>query len=520
MRLVKCFVWSVALYGGETWTLRRREQTRLETFEMWIWRRTEHVKSSNKFFYNFLSSSYNILRMLSKQYVTIGIWKIQVAQILFLGQYNFLKSSYDILKSAVKKLKVRIYKTVILPVVLHGCETWTLTFREEQRLRVFENKILRKIFGANRDEVTGEWRKLHNAELHIWYSSPDIIRNIKSRRVPQGSILAPFLYLIYTHDIPTAKSDSLTVAQFADDIAVLSKGDTGEQVTTILQNFLQEIEIWNKKWRTVMNTNKSSTVTFTYLKKEKVFPLYLNCSPVPQHEEVRHLGLILDSRLTWNKHLTYTLQKLRYRLHRLKAILSSSSLSLSNKSASNVLSMFPTNCALCAASPTWTASVDKQEMSAATEWLNVHPAALTLISLNSLAYRFQCNHQLRMDIYAVFHQCAVDEETHRLEGADKVEQTLCGKDDFCFEAAVGTCGELFFRFRENMVDIIPIKCKAKPGSNRVFMNEDDLNRAFEAVKYGNSVRQTFITFHIPIKALERRVETGNSTNCAIGSSDT
>ncbi|KAJ4435318.1 hypothetical protein ANN_17928 [Periplaneta americana] len=82
-----------------------------------------------------------------------------------------------------KNLKVRIYKTVILPIVLYGCETWTLTFREEQRLRVFENKILRKIFGAKRDEVTGEWRKLHNAELHALYSSPDIIRNIKSRRL-------------------------------------------------------------------------------------------------------------------------------------------------------------------------------------------------------------------------------------------------------------------------------------------------------------------------------------------------
>ncbi|KAJ4444135.1 hypothetical protein ANN_05924 [Periplaneta americana] len=82
-----------------------------------------------------------------------------------------------------KNLKVRIYKTVILPVFLYGCETWTLTLREEQRLRVFENKILRKIFGAKRDEVTGEWRKLHNAELHALYSSPDIIRNIKSRRL-------------------------------------------------------------------------------------------------------------------------------------------------------------------------------------------------------------------------------------------------------------------------------------------------------------------------------------------------
>ncbi|KAJ4433414.1 hypothetical protein ANN_15673 [Periplaneta americana] len=82
-----------------------------------------------------------------------------------------------------KNLKVRIYKTVIFPVVLYGCETWTLTLREEHRLRVFENKVLRKIFGAKRDEVTGEWRKLHNAELHTLYSSPDIIRNIKSRRL-------------------------------------------------------------------------------------------------------------------------------------------------------------------------------------------------------------------------------------------------------------------------------------------------------------------------------------------------
>ncbi|KAJ4435678.1 hypothetical protein ANN_18294 [Periplaneta americana] len=65
----------------------------------------------------------------------------------------------------------------------HSCETWTLTLREEHRLRVFENKVLRKIFGAKRDEVTGVWRKLHNAELHALYSSPDIIRNIKSRRL-------------------------------------------------------------------------------------------------------------------------------------------------------------------------------------------------------------------------------------------------------------------------------------------------------------------------------------------------
>ncbi|KAJ4434303.1 hypothetical protein ANN_22857 [Periplaneta americana] len=82
-----------------------------------------------------------------------------------------------------KNLKVRIYKTVILPLVLYGCETWILTLRGEHRLRVFENKVLKKIFGVKRDKVTGEWRKLHNTELHALYSSPDIITNIKSRRL-------------------------------------------------------------------------------------------------------------------------------------------------------------------------------------------------------------------------------------------------------------------------------------------------------------------------------------------------
>jgi hypothetical protein len=82
-----------------------------------------------------------------------------------------------------KILKIRIYKTIILPVVLYGCETWSLTLREEHRLRVFENRVLRRIFGPKRDEVTGEWRKLHNKELHDLYSSPRIIRIIKSRRM-------------------------------------------------------------------------------------------------------------------------------------------------------------------------------------------------------------------------------------------------------------------------------------------------------------------------------------------------
>jgi hypothetical protein len=82
-----------------------------------------------------------------------------------------------------RNLKVKIYKTIIVSVVLYGCETWSLTLREEHRLRVFENRVLRGMIGPKRDEVTGEWRKLHSGELHNLYSSPDIVRQIKSRRM-------------------------------------------------------------------------------------------------------------------------------------------------------------------------------------------------------------------------------------------------------------------------------------------------------------------------------------------------
>jgi hypothetical protein len=72
---------------------------------------------------------------------------------------------------------------IILPVVLYACETWHLTLREEHRLRVFENRVLRRIFEPKRDEVTGGWRKLHNEKLNNLYTSPSIIRIIKSRRM-------------------------------------------------------------------------------------------------------------------------------------------------------------------------------------------------------------------------------------------------------------------------------------------------------------------------------------------------
>jgi hypothetical protein len=89
---------------------------------------------------------------------------------------------YFVFPSHIKNLKSKIYKTVILPVVLYGYETWSLTLGEEHRLRVFENRVLRKIFRPIREE-DGSWRKLHNDELHSLYSSSNIARMIKSRRM-------------------------------------------------------------------------------------------------------------------------------------------------------------------------------------------------------------------------------------------------------------------------------------------------------------------------------------------------
>jgi len=83
----------------------------------------------------------------------------------------------------IRNLKIKIYGIIILPIVLYGCETWSLTLREERKLRVFENMVLRRIFGLRRNEVTGKWRRLHNEELNDLYSSPNIVRVIKSRRM-------------------------------------------------------------------------------------------------------------------------------------------------------------------------------------------------------------------------------------------------------------------------------------------------------------------------------------------------
>jgi hypothetical protein len=80
-----------------------------------------------------------------------------------------------------KNTKMKIYRIIILPVVLYGCETCPLTLRDERRLRGFENKVLRRVFGPKRDKVTGEWKKLHNEKLNDLYCSPNIVQVIKSK---------------------------------------------------------------------------------------------------------------------------------------------------------------------------------------------------------------------------------------------------------------------------------------------------------------------------------------------------
>ena len=84
--------------------------------------------------------------------------------------------------SLLSNVKIKIYRNIILPV-LYGCEIWSLTLREERRLRVFEDRVLRRVFVPKRDEVTGEWRKLRNERLNDLYCSPSIFRVTKSRRM-------------------------------------------------------------------------------------------------------------------------------------------------------------------------------------------------------------------------------------------------------------------------------------------------------------------------------------------------
>jgi hypothetical protein len=116
--------------------------------------------------------------------------KLQIKSRLKSGNACYHSVQNFCLPGCYPKHKVRVYRTIILPVVLYGCETWSVTLREEQRLRVLENSVLRRIFGPKRDQATGDWRRLHNEELNDLHSAPNIPVT-KSRRMRWAWHVAP-----------------------------------------------------------------------------------------------------------------------------------------------------------------------------------------------------------------------------------------------------------------------------------------------------------------------------------------
>lgn len=147
--------------------------------------------------------------------------------------------------------------------------------------------------------------------------------------VPQGSVLGPVLYQLFTSDLPT--SDSVTMATFADDTAVLSVHVNPNTASRVLQGHLDKIQTWLKAWRIKANEKKSTHITFT-LKKMNCPSVKLNNVSIPQHDVVKYLGLHLDRRLTWKKHIETKLTQLKLKTAKMQWLLGHKShLSLENK---------------------------------------------------------------------------------------------------------------------------------------------------------------------------------------------
>lgn len=140
--------------------------------------------------------------------------------------------------------------------------------------------------------------------------------------MPQGSILGPLLYLLFTHDLPS--SSEIVTATFADDTAFIASNENPRLASLTLQKHLKDIEEWLKKWRIKVNASKSAHVTFTN-RRETCPAVLLNGNEIPRHEDVKYLGIHLDRRLTWRKHIFTKRLQLGLKLRKMYWLLGHSS---------------------------------------------------------------------------------------------------------------------------------------------------------------------------------------------------
>lgn len=146
--------------------------------------------------------------------------------------------------------------------------------------------------------------------------------------VPQGSVLGPTLYLLYTHDLP--QSQDVVIGTFADDTAALSVHTNPSEASRVLQKCVNEISQWLKEWKIKANESKSVHVTFTY-NQSTCPPIKLNDEEVPQQTEVKYLGIYLDRKLNWKKHIQAKRKALDIQLSKMNTLLHSQTISMENK---------------------------------------------------------------------------------------------------------------------------------------------------------------------------------------------
>lgn len=147
--------------------------------------------------------------------------------------------------------------------------------------------------------------------------------------IPQGSVLGPVLYTIYTADLPT--SENVMVATYADDTAILSSSNSSTEASYHLQNHLNKLDHWLKKWNIMVNPNKSQHITFA-LRREDCPSVSINASVIPSSSSVKYLGIVLDRRMTWKDHIRNKRQQLKIKTRKLYWLVGpKSKLNLNNK---------------------------------------------------------------------------------------------------------------------------------------------------------------------------------------------